>query len=239
MNVSILFEDDGILAVNKPSGMTVNNAQSTTGLTLAEWASGYLKLAKTDADFFDRSGIVHRLDRETSGVVLIAKTADYFHLLQKQFQDRSVSKKYQTLVHGRIPTQEGQINAPVGRLPWNRMHFGVLPGGRDALTTFSRIDTYSGILGQVSYLEVIPKTGRTHQIRIHLKYLGHPVVADPLYCGSSIYKSDILVCPRLFLHARSLSFTHPKTLIPIVVEAPMPQELLLVLSRLQSEEGIG
>jgi len=205
MNIPIIYEDESLLVVDKPAGIVVNKGESVKGETLQEWAEKNLKIKKLkfkikeDNDFINRAGIVHRLDKETSGLLIIAKTPASFLQLQSQFKERNVSKKYITLVHGKVLPEKGEIRASVGRLPWNRERFGVLAGGREAITSYKLLKLFNSPKGEaLSLLEVTPHTGRTHQIRIHLKYLGHPVVSDSFYAGRKTVKADYEFCPRLF-----------------------------------------
>ena len=163
---------------------------------------------------------------------MIAKTKEAFYNLQKQFKERRVAKKYQALVHGKVEMGEGEIKAPVGRLPWRRNRFGVLPGGREAATEYKVLENYETKEGKYSLLELSPKTGRTHQIRIHLKYLGHPIVGDTFYAGRKTARRDRVWCPRLFLHASEISFLHPKTGKRVSFESQLPADLGAVLTSL-------
>ncbi len=202
----VVFEDDSILVVDKPAGLVVNRAETQKEETLEDWA----------ADKF----IVHRLDKDTSGLLIIAKTTEALENLQSQFKNRGVTKKYLALVHGVLEPEEGTINAPIERSPFNRKHFGVFPGGRAAETGYKTICH----AGEFSLLEVTPKTGRTHQIRVHLKYLGHPIVSDPIYGGRKNFQADKKFCPRLFLHAAYLKFNHPATGQVREFSCPLPDE---------------
>ena len=181
-----------------------------------------------------RNGIVHRLDKETSGILLIAKTKASFEELQRQFKERIVHKTYIALVHGRVERGEvdGVIDAPVGRLPWRRDRFGVLPDGREAVTEYKKIDDYVLENDKFSLLELKPKTGRTHQIRIHLKHIGHPIVADEFYAGRKTARHDRKWCPRLFLHAGGITFLHPITRKEISFKSDLPQDLSVALANL-------
>lgn len=222
ITIPVLFEDRDIIVIDKPAGVVVNRAESVSGQTVADWVETYHPLPKDPSlgspsdqitqEFTSRSGIVHRIDKETSGILLIAKHPAAFAALKEQFSGRSVLKTYTTLVHGIVSPKEGEIRAPLGRLPWNRKRFGVLPDGRPALTSY-RAETYyqKGDVKTDTYslVTVMPKTGRTHQIRVHLHHLNHPVVSDPLYAGKKRLKSDSMWCPRLFLHASAIQFMHP------------------------------
>lgn len=230
MDTKIIFEDGDILLLNKPSGVVVNRANTTKEPTVQDWLEKYLKLK--DEGIGGRAGIVHRLDKGTSGVLIVAKTIEAFENLQRQFKERSIEKSYQCLVHGKIEIKNGQIKAPVGRLPWNRERFGVLPGGRPAETNYEVISYYKNDKEIFSLVSVFPKTGRTHQIRIHMKHLGYSLVADEFYAGRKTSKKDITWCPRLFLHAKSISFLHPKTNKKQTFQANLPNDLEKVLQKL-------
>jgi 23S rRNA pseudouridine1911/1915/1917 synthase len=230
MNTKIIFEDEDVLLLNKPSGVVVNRANTTKEPTVQDWLEKYLKLK--DEGIGGRAGIVHRLDKGTSGILIVAKTTAAFENIQGQFKERSVEKSYQCLVHGKIEIKKGQINVPVGRLPWNRERFGVLPGGRTAETDYEVISYYKNDKDTFSLVDVSPKTGRTHQIRIHMKYLGYPLVADDFYAGRKTSREDKTWCPRLFLHAKSISFAHPRTNKKLSFQANLPNDLGKVLQKL-------
>jgi 23S rRNA pseudouridine1911/1915/1917 synthase len=254
MDVSILFEDADLLVLHKPSGVTVNTSDTTTGeKTLQNFVEEYRNLPpyirpetytvsragdettfKTAQEEFDeRAGIVHRLDKETSGVILVAKNPSAFKALQTQFKQRLVEKKYLALAHGDIKPAVGEINVPVGRLPWNRKQFGVIADGRDALTLYTVQQRYELVINGkkeiLSLVELAPKTGRTHQIRVHLKYINHPIFADFLYAGRKTARNDRKILSRVFLHAFSITFTHTTTGELVHFEAPLPKELEAVL----------
>lgn len=223
----------------------MNRAQSVVGETVQDWAEAHVKSQITNpnvqksidvshwslrfghCDFCNRAGIVHRLDKETSGVLLIAKTPEAFANLQRQFKERGVKKTYLAIVHGRLVPDEGEIRAPVGRLPWNRERFGVLPGGREAVTRYVRISNVQFPMSNetLSLVELYPETGRTHQLRVHLQYLGHPVVGDSLYAGRKRSRADREVAPRVMLHAWKIALEHPTTQAPLAIEAPIPDDM--------------
>jgi 23S rRNA pseudouridine1911/1915/1917 synthase len=171
------------------------------------------------------------LDKETSGLLIVAKTISAFENLQSQFKERKVTKTYIALVHGVVEPKEGEIIASVGRLPWRRERFGVLPGGREAITKYKVISYHSLITdhgSQFTLVELYPKTGRTHQIRIHLKFIGHPIVGDYFYAGRKTARDDREWCPRLFLHASKITFFHPVTGKEVKFESELPKDLNLV-----------
>lgn len=252
MEPAIIFEDNHILVLDKPSGWIVNEADTTKNTPVIQtWLRmnfDYEIVGSRE----ERSGIVHRLDKETSGVLLVAKTQDSFRKLQKQFKERVVEKTYTALVRGKVEPKVGDTRAPVGRLPWNRERFGVLPGGREAITQYKVLGYYQmksgngaqepedrssklrgGLQTTYSLLELFPKTGRTHQIRIHLKYLGHPIVSDEFYAGRKTARKERIWCPRLFLHAGRISFLHPETKKTVTFESELPQDLKISLSKLE------
>jgi 23S rRNA pseudouridine1911/1915/1917 synthase len=228
--LKIIFENENYLVIDKPAGITVNKSDTTKDeQTLQGMIEDEKKIDFNDPDqeFIDRGGIVHRLDKETSGVIIVAKNSNAFRNLQAQFKERKVEKKYIALAHGQIIPGEGVINAPVGRLPWNRKSFGVLSGGREAVTSYKIISNFQYSISneKLSLIELFPKTGRTHQIRVHLKYINHPIFSDPLYGGRKIARNDRKVLNRVFLHAKEISFFDPITLNAVRFESELPEEL--------------
>ncbi|MBI2031822.1 MAG: RluA family pseudouridine synthase [Candidatus Levybacteria bacterium] len=257
MDIKILYEDDYLVAIGKPSGITVNRSDTTGDQqTIQDWAERHLQISNLksqisnkfqnlniknkeklgfgawDLEFTSRAGIVHRLDKETSGILLIAKTPEVFVDLQRQFKERKIEKKYIALVHGKVTPLEGEISVPVGRLPFNRKRFGVVAGGREASTQYKVLNIKYLEKETLSLLELKPKTGRTHQIRVHLKYFNHPVFSDFLYAGRKTARNDRKVLPRLFLHAAGISFIHPIENKIIKLESPLPKELESFISKL-------
>ncbi len=231
--IKIIYEDDDLLVIDKPAGITVNKADTTKNeVTVQDWAEQKitnLKLSspeKETSDFYKRGGVVHRLDKETSGILLLAKTPRAFEDLQKQFKERVVKKAYVALAHGKTIPQTGEINVPVGRLPWNRKRFGIIPGGRESVTEYKVLRYYQTKENEtLSFLELYPQTGRTHQIRVHLKYAGYPIFSDFLYAGRKTMKRDRKILGRVFLHAAKISFTHPTSHIQLSFESLLPDEL--------------
>lgn len=245
----VLFEDESMLAVDKPAGITVNKSDTTTGeKTLQDWVSERVGIRNyelgikgngknreedyTSKEYFqkvflERAGTVHRLDKETSGILLIAKTVESFQELQRQFKERRVKKTYRALAHGEIKPTAGEINVPVGRLPWNRMSFGVIAGGREAVTKYKVISNFKFkiVPEKLSLVELYPETGRTHQIRVHLQYIHHPIVSDMLYAGRKTARTDRTYLSRVFLHASKIVFHHPKSGKQIILESPLSQNL--------------
>ena len=256
-NLPIIYEDDDILVVNKPAGIIVNRSDTTSHVeTLQDLVEKYVgkpspqpspkvgegdqgeeSMWETPEDaFYNRSGIVHRLDKETSGIIIIAKTVDAFVNLQKQFKERLVEKTYLALSHGKIVPPSGEISVPVGRLTFNRKRFGVVAGGRPSITSYRVISNFQFSISKnkeekFSFVELHPKTGRTHQIRVHLQYIGHPIFGDELYAGRKTAREDRKLLPRVFLHAATISFLHPTTGKRMECTAPLPQELQELLNK--------
>ncbi|HBS58982.1 MAG TPA: RNA pseudouridine synthase [Firmicutes bacterium] len=223
--LDILYEDGEVIVVNKPRGMVVHPAAGNYEGTLVNALLEHC----TDLSGINgvmRPGIVHRIDKDTSGVLMAAKT-DRAHLsLARQIKDRTVTRRYIALVHGGIPEESGVINAPIGRHPTDRKKMAVeVKHGKEAITHFRVLERFSGY----TLLEARLKTGRTHQIRVHLAYIGHPVVGDPKYGPRTPHFS----LDGQFLHAKVLGFVHPATGEYLEFSAPLPQVLedILVLLR--------
>lgn len=238
--LKIIYENNDYLVIEKKAGITVNRSDTTnkeeTLQDLIE-ASGKVNTEGEDSDFQQRSGIVHRLDKETSGIIVIAKNSTSFNALQKQFKERKVEKSYLALVHGELVPPSGEIVAPVGRLPWNRKRFGVVAGGREAKTKYQVLSILYLVSNSkkepLSLVRLFPETGRTHQIRVHLKYINHPVFGDSLYSGRKTSREDRLMLPRFFLHAEKISFFDPKTGKKVSYESDLPYELKDLLEKLK------
>lgn len=239
MDITILYEDNELLVIDKAPGIVVNRAESVKGETVQDWVEkkGKRQTEKgksEDEDFYNRSGIVHRIDKETSGILLIAKTPETFHELQRQFKEHEVKKTYLAFVHGKLVPEEGEINAPVGRLPWNTERFGVVPGGKESVTKYKRVSCLLSPVSQeeLSLVELYPETGRTHQIRVHLKYINHPIIGDYLYAGRKTSRDDRAGdAPRVMLHAWKISFTHPVTGKILAIESPIPDDMNRIISK--------
>ncbi len=286
MHPQIIFEDSDLLIINKPAGITVNRSDTTSREeTVQDWAEAHLQVPQvarvpqvsqeetnearggtrgtfdTRDIFIERGGIVHRLDKETSGILIIAKNPQSFENLQSQFKNRTVKKTYLALVHGKVEPDKGEINVPVGRLPWNRKRFGVMPGGRESKTKYKVLS----VVGQsvrtdkpkteqhetenrkqrtdnrdveyLSLLELYPETGRTHQIRVHLKHINHPIFSDELYAGRKTARNDRKLLNRVFLHASKISFNHPAKGESFSFEAPLSEELENLLTKISTSSS--
>lgn len=246
MDIPIVYEDDELFVINKPPGIVVNRAESVKGETVQDWAekkfTNPTNLTNENKDFYDRAGIVHRIDKETSGLLLIAKNPDAFIKLQSQFKERIVKKTYLAIVHGKLVPPEGEIRAPVGRLPWNRERFGIVPGGKESVTKYKclSVSEHPGVKGQkevLTLVELSPETGRTHQIRVHLKYINHPIIGDYLYAGRIVSRNDRTWASRVMLHAWKISFQHPKTGVTLALVAAIPDDMNRII-RLSNNSDI-
>lgn len=230
--LKILYEDADVVVVDKPAGMVVHaGAGHTRGTVVNALLHRFGSLSEVNGDL--RPGIIHRLDKDTSGVLVIART-DRAHLaLSKQFHDRQVEKTYRALVHGRMKTPQGRITLPIARDPVHRTRMTAkLASGRAALTEYRVLEE----LGRLSYLEIRIGTGRTHQIRVHLASLRHPVVGDRLY-GAPAVLPGLLALHRFFLHAWRIRFRSPSSGEWIAVESPLPGELVDFLDTARANGG--
>jgi 23S rRNA pseudouridine1911/1915/1917 synthase len=234
--LEIVYEDDDLVVVNKPAGLVVHPAAGVPHGTLANALSYHFRrLSKTSGAA--RPGIVHRLDRDTSGLMVVAKTESAHENLQDQFRARSVYKSYVALAHGRVKEDSARVEEPLGRDPRNRTRMSVVRGGRAALSVYRvrrRFDRFT-------LLDVQIKTGRTHQIRVHLSWIKHPVVGDEIYGGGrdktiqdARVRARVKALGRQFLHAEQLAFSHPRTDERLRFTAPLPPELSEFLAFLES-----
>jgi 23S rRNA pseudouridine1911/1915/1917 synthase len=282
MTFDILFEDQDILAIAKPPGVVVNTAGTVSEATVQEWMMQRLsstsqltpkaewqplvpdtfdnQYGTPEEIFAERGGIVHRLDKDTSGVLILAKNPGALVHLLSQFQQRTVSKRYTCLVHGKFRAPEGIIQAPMERASYDRQKFAVSATGRVAETHYKVVQTFKGVSlptleslfeqeQEISFREFgkrctqlyqgfslvhcWPKTGRTHQIRVHLRHWGHPIVGDDKYVGKKRVKLDQMWMPRQFLHASELMVTHPRTQEQLHLEAPLSTDLEKTLGFLE------
>ena len=233
--LEIVFEDDHVIVINKPAGLVVHPAAGVHSGTLANaLAYHFQQLANAGSI---RPGIVHRLDKDTSGLLVAAKTESAHESLGDQFRAREVFKSYVALVYGVVKQESGRIEQPIARDPRNRTRMAIVPGGRGALSLYRIRRSYDAF----TLLDVELKTGRTHQIRVHLAWLKHPVVADELYgAGRDNSVRDVQLRARIrklkrqFLHAEQLGFRHPQTGEQMKFVAPLPVELSQFLEALET-----
>ncbi|OGE64628.1 hypothetical protein A3J13_01575 [Candidatus Daviesbacteria bacterium RIFCSPLOWO2_02_FULL_36_8] len=244
--VKIIYQDKDILVVDKPSGLVVDRSETQTTGTLENILEDEFNINIL------RSGIVHRIDKETSGILLVAKNTESLENLQAQFKDRKTKKEYLALVHGLLESP-GRVEGGIERNPVKREKFMVSEDGKEATTDYEPIssyqfssDSFQSVFnnlnkiqtrklekqnyGQFTLLRCFPKTGRTHQIRVHLKYINHPIISDEKYVGRKMYRLDKRWCPRLFLHARKIGFYHPKSKEWMELSSPVSDDLKKVLN---------
>lgn len=250
MSLPIIYQDDHLMVINKPAGIVTTPADSVKEETISDILQNEYKIG------IDRGGVVHRLDKDTSGILLVAKTQAVLEALQAQFKERTVVKKYQALLHGFSP-ESGQIEGDVGRNPGNREKFTVLQDGKEAVTLYKLLNHFvmteekigeifegfnkiqfrkmqkSGY-GKFSLIDASPKTGRTHQIRVHFKYINHPLVSDEVYVGRKTSRLDRRWCKRQFLHAYFIQFKHPISNQLMEFSSQLPDDLKQALSCLEA-----
>ena len=206
-----IYEDSDILVINKPPGLVVDRAVLETQERL----------------------VVHRLDKDTSGLLVFAKTEEALENLQRQFKERRVKKRYLALVHGKVTHPSGVIDKPIGRAPKGIGKFVVVEGGRSSVTKYVAAAFYAAH----TLLDLETLTGRTHQIRVHLKSIGHPIVGDKLYASRRQQKEDEEIIKRQFLHAYRLSFSHPRTGEWLTFELGLPEDLKDVLENVKCQSS--
>jgi 23S rRNA pseudouridine1911/1915/1917 synthase len=224
----VLYEDEHLLVIDKDAGVVVHPGAGHRSGTLVNALLAYRR--DIGAAFCDseRPGIVHRLDRDTTGALVVAARPDVRQALQRQFKAQEVEKRYMALVYGDPMPPRGAIEAPIGRHPVHRKQMAVLTeGGRPARTEYTVREGFS----QAALVELLLLTGRTHQIRVHLSAIGYPVVGDKVYGP----RRERIAAPRQMLHSWRLGFAHPVTGQRLVVEAPMPKDMNTVLARLRVE----
>lgn len=243
--LDVLFEDEHVLVVNKPPGMVVHPGAGHHSGTLANALLHHCDHLSGIHGVL-RPGIVHRLDRDTSGLLMVAKNDDAHRHLARQWHQRTITRQYRAFVWGHLPSREGRIEAPIGRHPIDRKRMAVTKiRSREAATTYRVIESFAFL----SFLTLFLHTGRTHQIRVHLSHVGHPVFGDPEYGGrnkrlkgispafrtmAQSYLSDM---PRQALHAQTLGFIHPATGEQLEFAADMPEDMQTLHNRLLCEDG--
>lgn len=235
--LDIIFEDDALLIINKPAGLVVHPGAGNPNHTLVN----ALLYHDNDLEQLPRAGIVHRLDKETTGLLIVGKTLSAYTSLVRQMQAREISRKYKALVHGHI-IAGGHIDTFFGRHPRNRLKMAVCLEGKEAITDYSILKHYY----QFSLLDVALQTGRTHQIRVHMEYIKHPIVGDPLYGGrrripsglSDELKQMFQAFSRQALHAYHLSLVHPTRDENLTFTAPLPQDFQNLLTALESSDEL-
>jgi 23S rRNA pseudouridine1911/1915/1917 synthase len=238
MKLNIVFEDDDILIINKPVGLVVHPASGNPRGTLINGVAWYLQQQNSNisADTLPRFGLVHRIDKNTSGLMVLAKTDKAVTSLAKEFFDHTIHRQYIAMVWGDVAEDEGTIRAHIGRHQRFRKIFAAYPDGevgKDAVTHYKVLER----LGYVTIVQCELETGRTHQIRVHMKHLGHPLFNDELYGGDRIVKGTVFtkykqfvdncfaICPRHALHAKTIGFIHPRSRKEVVFNSEMPEDM--------------
>lgn len=224
--LAILYEDEELLIVDKPPGLVVHPGAGNREHTLLN----ALLYRFPGLTAVPRAGIVHRLDKDTSGLMAVARTGAAHVSLVGQLKERSVRREYRALVAGRV-SRGGQVELPIGRHPRRRTRMAVVAAGRPALTRYRVLERFPGY----SWLSLRLETGRTHQIRVHMAHLGHPVAGDPLYGRRPVAAAPLL--PRQALHARALALTHPRSGKRMRWEAPLPADMARLLADLRKDAG--
>ena len=222
--LDVVYEDEDVIVVNKPVGLVVHPAPGHPDGTLVNALLWHCGDSLSGINGEKRPGIVHRIDRDTSGLIIAAKN-DAAHLaLATQLEDHSLARVYECIVQGKLREDEGAIDAPIARHPVDRKKMAVVQGGKRAVTHYSVLGRYDGY----TYAQCRLETGRTHQIRVHMAHIGHPLLGDTVYGGRAV-KSLAGQC----LHARKLTFVHPRTGAAMTVECPLPDWFTAVLNKLE------
>ena len=225
--LNVVYEDDDVIVVNKPTGLVVHPAPGHPDGTLVNALLHHCGDSLSGIGGEKRPGIVHRIDRDTSGLIIAAKN-DAAHLaLSAQLKDHSLSRTYECLVTGNMKQDSGTVDAPIGRSSADRKKMAVVPTGRRAVTHWEVVARYPG----VTHLRCRLETGRTHQIRVHMAYIGHPILGDTVYGA----KKPVPGLTGQCLHATGLRFIHPRTGDPVELHCPLPPEFTAMLQKLQSK----
>ncbi len=223
IDLDIVYEDSDVIVVNKPQGMVVHPAPGNYSGTLVNALLFHCK-DLSGINGVIRPGIVHRIDKDTSGVIVAAKNDNAHNNLAKQFKEHSIKREYYALVEGRIKKEGGTIDAPLGRHPNDRLKFAVVKGGKHAVTHYEVIEVFSGY----TLVKCILETGRTHQIRVHMSFIGHPLVGDPVY---GIKKQKFSLKGQM-LHAKKLGFIHPSKGEYMEFDSELPEYFKNILNKL-------
>lgn len=227
--LDIVYEDGDIIVVNKPKGMVVHPAPGNWSGTLVNALMYHCGDSLSGINGEIRPGIVHRIDKDTSGLLVVAKNDRAHQSLAEQIKVHSAGRRYFAVVYGTPREQKGTVNAPIARHPVDRKKMAVLAGGREAITHYEVLEQYAGY----SYLTFLLETGRTHQIRVHMAHIGHPIIGDPLYGPAK----DKWKLQGQCLHAGELTLTHPATGERMTFQAPLPAYFTTVLQKLRNQNG--
>lgn len=230
--LDIVYEDDEIIVINKPSGMVVHPAVGNESGTLVNALLYHCRGSLSGINGVIRPGIVHRIDKDTSGLLVVAKTDEAHIFLSSLLKDHGIKRVYHAIVTGHLPSDRGTINAPIARHPIDRKKMAVVAGGREAITHYEVLRDYSSFCHARLQLE----TGRTHQIRVHLSHIGHPIIGDTVYGGgkTQFERAHAKYLSGQCLHAKELSFPHPRTKEIMHFEVDFPSEFSALLDILET-----
>jgi 23S rRNA pseudouridine1911/1915/1917 synthase len=223
--LNIRYEDEWLLVIDKPQGMVVHPAAGHHSGTLVNALLAYCQGQLSDINGVIRPGIVHRIDKDTSGLLLVVKDNTIHADIADKIRRHEIKRTYQAVVHGQVQADEGTIDAPIGRDPRNRQRMAVVPNGKPSITHFRVRERFD----KASWIEANLETGRTHQIRVHLQYIGHPLLGDPQYAGQ---RQNWGLAGQA-LHASRLQLIHPVTGQDLVVESPLPDYFTKLLEQLR------
>ena len=231
IELDVVYEDDDIIVVNKPSGMVVHPAPGNENKTLVNALLYHCKGTLSGINGVIRPGIVHRIDKDTSGLLVVAKNDEAHVFLSSLLKEHGIKRVYHAIVTGHLKESEGTIDAPIARHPTNRKKMAVVSGGREAITHYKTIEEFSGF----TYAKMELETGRTHQIRVHMSHIGHPIMGDTVYGGGKtpFEKAHKSLIDGQMLHAKELSFPHPRTKEVVHFECPLPENFEKILKILK------
>ena len=234
IELDIVYEDDDIIVVNKPSGMVVHPAPGNESKTLVNALLYHCKGSLSGINGVIRPGIVHRIDKDTSGLLVVAKNDSAHVFLSSLLKEHGIKRVYHAVVTGHFGQSEGTVDAPIARHPTNRKKMAVISGGREAITHYKTIEEFSGF----TYAKMELETGRTHQIRVHMSHIGHPIMGDTVYGGgrTPFEKSHKSLIDGQMLHAKELSFPHPRTKEIMHFECPLPDNFEKILKILENTD---
>ncbi len=228
--LDVVYEDEDIIVINKPSGMVVHPAPGNESGTLVNALLYHCKDSLSGINGVVRPGIVHRIDKDTSGLLVVAKNDESHVFLSSLLKDHGIKRVYHAIVVGHYKENKGTVNAPIARHPVDRKKMAVMASGREAITHYEAIEEYPSF----TYVQFQLETGRTHQIRVHTSYIGHPIIGDTVYGGgkTAFEKNNKALLDGQILHAKILSFPHPKTKKEMVFECELPENFKALLRRL-------
>ncbi len=231
IELDVVYEDEDIIVVNKPSGMVVHPAPGNETKTLVNALLYHCKGTLSGINGVIRPGIVHRIDKDTSGLLVVAKNDEAHVFLSSLLKEHGIKRVYHAIVTGHLKENEDTIDAPIARHPTNRKKMAVVAGGREAITHYKTIEEFSGF----TYAKMELETGRTHQIRVHMSHIGHPIMGDTVYGGGKtpFEKAHKPLIDGQMLHAKELSFPHPRTKEIVRFECPLPENFEKILDILK------